>query len=181
MVECKCDCGKQAITSAHNLKKGMTVSCGCFAIESKTRRATIHGAKFSPAYQTWVAMKTRCTNPNDYSYRNYGGRGITICDRWKNSFKLFLLDMGHRPPGHTLDRINNDKGYEPGNCRWATTWEQSNNRRNNRIVEFRGEKMTMAQMCKLTGIPRGVVTGRLKLGWDLEKAATAPVKKVVRF
>lgn len=130
--DCLCDCGKHITVYAHNLASGCTSSCGCLQREARAARAT-HGQyrnnSVSPEIKAWEKMRERCLNPKDISYKNYGGRGITVCKRWL-SFDNFLSDMGKRPsPKHSLDRINNDGIYEPSNCRWATRTEQNRNRR----------------------------------------------------
>ena len=124
---CTCSCGKSLDVRGENLRTFNTLSCGCFreAILNKSERR--HGLTKTKAYGSWRAMRSRCNNPTDSHYRHYGGRGIKICDRW-NSFVNFYADMGDRPAGHTLDRIDNDKGYEPANCRWATNSEQQLNK-----------------------------------------------------
>lgn len=131
---CLCDCGNQKVVDEYSLKNGVTRSCGCFATESKRSRFITHGhskkGSTSTTYNSWAGMIQRTTNPKYRYYYNYGGRGISVCDRWKNSFESFLKDMGECPPNKSLDRYpNNDGNYEPGNCRWATRKEQSDNRR----------------------------------------------------
>jgi hypothetical protein len=124
---CQCDCGKRCVVQANNLARGGTISCGCKKNEARHGHAS--RAKKDPTYETWVNMKQRCTNPGRLEYRYYGGRGIRVCERWSTSYETFLADMGPRPPRKTIDRINNDGNYEPGNCRWATQSEQVRNQR----------------------------------------------------
>lgn len=123
---CRCDCGNETVAINNELGNGHTQSCGCWG----RRVATSHGHSrpASPTYRTWSSMIQRTTNPNNPRYADYGGRGITVCDAWRK-FEGFLADMGERPKGRTLDRIDNDRGYESGNCRWSTPKEQQNNRR----------------------------------------------------
>jgi len=130
---CICECGNRVKVTLNNLRKGHTKSCGCLAREEIIRRSTVHGMYGTPAYKSWVGAKARCYNPRNKEYKNYGGRGIKFCERWEK-FKNFLADMGQRPSGLTLDRINNDKGYSKKNCRWATRKEQANNRRNDNMI-----------------------------------------------
>lgn len=134
---CNCDCGGYAIVEATALTGGSTTSCGCRQSEVTIERnidMSDHGeASKTVEYAAWQAMKSRCNNPNASKYHLYGGRGIRVCDRWQNDFSAFLADMGRRPPDKTsLDRIDGEKGYEPGNCRWADDFEQNRNRNFNR-------------------------------------------------
>ena len=124
-------------------------------------------------------MISRCHNENDAGYKDYGARGVIVCERWRNSFEAFLSDMGERPsPDLQIDRFpDNDGNYEPGNCRWATLIEQNNNKRNNRHVEFRGEKITIPNLARKFDVPYGPLYARIRDGWDIEVACTTPFRK----
>jgi hypothetical protein len=125
--ECKCDCGNIWIGNLFALRNGTTKSCGCYNLEKKTT----HNKKHTKEYRVWLNMKTRCYNPKDISYKNYGGRGIRVCDRWINSFENFYTDIGPKPnPEYSIDRIDVNGNYEPSNCKWSTIIEQNMNRRN---------------------------------------------------
>ena len=135
-----------------------------------------HNMTESPEYIAWEHIKTRCYNKNVKDYKNYGDRGITVCERWLNSFPNFLEDMGLRPSDkHSIDRIDNNGNYTPENCKWSTKKEQCNNKRNNHILEFAGEKLNITQWSEKTGLSKSVIQNRIKLGWEVEKILTTPV------
>lgn len=129
---CVCECGNKTEVVAKSIKGGLVQSCGCLNVEVISRKGknSTHGLTKSPTYRTWLAMRQRCTYPKSISYRYYGAKGVTVCARWADSFDNFYADMGARPEGKTIDRIDGTKGYEPGNCRWATPLQQVHNRSN---------------------------------------------------
>ena len=176
--ECVCDCGRSAIVCGGSLRSGLSKSCGCLRNEATVARLTtpgdgIGGCGPSNEYYTWSRMRSRCQNTNNPSYPDYGGRGITVCERWMD-FLNFRHDMGPRPPGTSIDRINNNGNYEPSNCRWASNSEQANNKRNNRLIIFNGETLTPAQWATKTGLNRNQIIGMLKIGWSIEETLTLP-------
>jgi hypothetical protein len=172
--ECVCQCGARIVVSGNSLKRGNTTSCGCRHAEIKNAigdKCRTHGMCRTPEYASWCSMKDRCNNPNNDDYAHYGGRGIRICDRWNDSFEAFIADIGHKPfPRATVDRIQVNGNYEPGNCRWATQAEQTRNKRNNRRLTFNGVTRTLSEWEALLGFKRGVIDGRIKRGWSVELA-----------
>jgi len=176
----RCVCGKTSVIRGATLRK--STSCGCkrggLSGDRNGRYRHGHGVgRPSPTYKTWLGVVRRCTVPASSGYANYGGRGIRVCDSWAASFDAFLADMGERPAGKTLDRIDNDGNYEPGNCRWATRVEQASNTKKNVFVEFRGERMTVSELARRHGMRPGSLRGRLLLGWDIERAVSEEVSR----
>jgi hypothetical protein len=163
-----------------------TNSCGCLRLDLLKARSTIHGhstreveGRESPEYRTWNGMKQRCLNPKHPAYKNYGGRGITVCARWQISFQAFLDDVGPRPTGgrrhFTLDRIDNNGPYEPNNVKWATFQENLNHTRSNRWLTYDGRTQTVAQWAREYNLTHNALLMRLRSGWDLHRALTEPV------
>lgn len=174
---CVCDCGHQPVVSGGHLRGGRIRSCGCLKSEVTAARLTTHGGSKTTLYCVWRGMVERCENPNHIDYARYGGRGIRLCDRWRKSFTEFASDMGERPsPRHQIDRIDNNRGYEPGNCRWATSRQQTRNTRRNRIVTHDGKSLCVAEWSELVGIAPSIISERLRSGWTAKDALTRPVK-----
>ena len=151
---CRCDCGNETVVDGWNLKSGHVKSCGCFNTELLVNRSLTHGHTGESIYNVWKAMKARCSNPNNHAYKNYGERGVSVCDEWCNNFKAFYdwaIINGYKP-GLAIDRINNDGSYCPENCRWATNLEQSNNRRSCRKIEYDGVTHTIAEWSRILGV-----------------------------
>jgi hypothetical protein len=170
--KCLCDCGRETTQYGQDLNKGKVISCGCWNEEKRFK----HGLANTPVHRVWIGMRSRCNNPKAREYVNYGGRGIKVCERW-DSFENFVADMGVRPEGYSIDRINNDGNYEPSNCRWATTTQQLNNRRVNRVLELNGERKTIGEWSEKLGIGWYTIRSRVdRYGWTIEKALTTPVK-----
>lgn len=138
-----------------------------------------HGLSYAPEYRAWQTMRLRCTVPTNPAYKDYGGRGIKVCERWLKSPKAFIEDMGPKPsPKHELDRWpNNDGNYEPGNCRWATRSENDRNRRNNRLIECGGETLTLIAWAERSGVQPGTIKERMDRGWPAERAIFEPARK----
>lgn len=177
-VSCRCSCGNEVIVYESKLRFGTTRSCGCLQIERSiknlppaTHGMTRKNRPRSRTYTCWVSMLARCNNPNTTGFPNYGGRGITVCERW-TKFENFLADMGEVPPGLTLDRVRSEGNYEPGNCQWADWDAQENNRRNNRRVVVKGRNFTIAQASRFLGVDGTTIGNRAKrLGISHQEAA----------
>lgn len=176
-VRCKCECGEFTVVDEAKLRIGSTRSCGCLARDLTKERSVTHGLRRTAAYQSWASMVQRCKNANNPSYSKYGGAGIEMCDRW-SGFESFYADMGERPDGTTLDRIDNSLGYYPGNCRWATNEEQMENRRVTRTATIGGETKTVKSWCKEVGMNYWTAMWRInQLGWSPEKALMCPLMR----
>ena len=162
MWNCVCDCGEKTTTDRQELRRGRTTSCGCLGKERRREANLTHGKCGISTYRVWAAMKNRCTNPNNHSYRDYGGRGITVCERW-DKFENFLADMGERTKDLSLDRIDNDGNYTPENCRWATASQQQRNTRSNRMIKYGGREQCIADWAIELGVNYGTLHYRLQL------------------
>lgn len=169
---CKCDCGNETEVSTYMLRCGRTRSCGCLRGWHKKT----HGKSKTSTYNSWAGMWARCANPKNPKWPSYGGRGISVCERWR-SFENFLADMGEKTNGASIDRIENDGPYSPSNCRWATTKEQARNNRKNRRVTLNGRTMTVAEWSEALGVVSGTIVTRLANGWSVEEALSRPVDK----
>lgn len=174
---CQCDCGKTKLLVGHDLRRGHVVSCGCFSREAASIRNATHGLlkKHMATYNVWRGMKRRCYDPNNIAYQNYGQRGISVCARWRNDFAAFFKDMGAKPKGMHIDRIDNSRGYEPGNCRWTTPKQNNRNRRSNRLLTINGVTKPMVDWAEQAGFVSGDTVGdRLARGWSAEDAVFTP-------
>ena len=161
---CRCTCGREKSVAGGSLRRGD--STGCKSCGSRT-----HGMRRSTEYMIWAAMKARCQNPRHVAYPNYGGRGISVCERWQNSFETFIAEMGQIPfVGATIDRIDNSLGYSPDNCRWSTRLQQNRNSRHNHLLTFSGKTQCLAAWAEECGIPQDRLRNRLSAGWSIESA-----------
>lgn len=162
---CRCDCGTEKLVAQHHLISGATSCCGC-RVQGRVREIHGHTARgghrnATPEYSSWTAMKNRCSDESNSNYHKYGGRGITVCPAWIFSFTAFLRDMGRRPDGKTLERIDVNLGYSKANCTWATPKEQANNKRNTIKVFWRGESLTLSQVAQLESVNRAAIYHRI--------------------
>jgi hypothetical protein len=173
-VDCACSCGVKFTADIHEVKNGHTKSCGCLRFEPKN---IVHGERHSPEYAIRIGMLRRCYNPNSQDWENYGGRGIAVCERWKESIVNFIADMGRRPPGSSIERIDNSGDYEPSNCRWATRREQCNNKRSSRLITAFARTQTIAEWSRETKTLEGTIWSRLRAGHSPEVSVTnTPLK-----
>ena len=173
---CKCDCGNSIWVRGSYLKRGLTKSCGCLQKEMASKSNKTHAKTGSVEYASWQSAKGRCFNPLNHAYARYGGRGITMCERWKKSFANFFKDMGPRPPATSLDRIDNDGDYNPNNCRWATREEQAGNKRNSIIVP---DGRCLRRFSIESGLSYKLIHKKLKKGMSLDGAiSSAPMPRL---
>lgn len=175
MLECKClRCSTVVLVRRTQFLSNKTRSCGCLHADV----VRTHGLTNTPEYRVWAEMKQRCHNEKNKGYRDYGARGIFVCEKWFDSFERFYSDMGPRPtPNHSIERVDNNKGYYPGNCIWATVKTQVGNTRRNRVIEFRGERLPLFVWAARCGLSQNGLRKRFVLGWNMHDALTKPVLK----
>ena len=178
---CECACGKVKSVAAQSLRNGDSGSCGCVSLLALRSRSRTHGMTRTPLYRIWSNIKRRTSDPKSRSYRDYGGRGIRMCDEWFNDFSAFYSYVGDRPSAeHSLDRINNDRGYEPGNVRWVLKVVQANNTRSNRMITISGVTKTLSMWCRDNGVDYKAAHARLRAGWTEVAAVTTPVRSIAK-
>ncbi len=171
---CLCDCGNEVEVCADNFS-GHTQSCGCFKAERIHEGTFKHGLIDTPEYWAWNAMRCRCYNKTDRGYKNYGARGIKVCDRWVDSFENFISDMGRKPSANlSIERIDNDGNYCPENCKWGTRVEQIRNRRCTRRLEHGGRNLTLQEWADITGLDYHTISKRIDYGWTASEVIETP-------
>lgn len=175
----RCDCGSEIIRSIGQVRCGNTKSCGCLNRDRIVERNTKHGGTQRgkarhPLYNLWAGMKARCSDPNHIAFKNYGAKGIKVCERWLD-FQNFVEGMGPRPSGTSIDRIKTDGDYEPENCRWATRREQQENTSRNRYLEVHGERLTVSQWARKLGVDQRILNRRRALGWSDQDVILKPI------
>lgn len=176
-IICHCECGQETTQRASGIFTGRIVSCGCVKRQKASARLRRHGAvargRRPASYGSWRDMRGRCNNPGHRQYKDYGGRGVSVCERW-DDYAVFISDMGEPAPGLTIERIDVNGHYEPSNCRWATKKEQALNKRTSVRLQHGGELKTVAEWAAATGLASACIRGRLKLGWPVALALTLP-------
>lgn len=183
--ECKCSCGseKQIIVTARDLRRGHSKSCGCIRTENVIKKCSTHRETDSRLYHIWCGIKSRCLNKNNNKYKNYGGRGITVCDEWLNSYESFrdwAIQHGYSDE-LSIDRVDVNGNYAPNNCRWVNAFVQANNRTDNFVIEHNNEKHTLHEWALITNISAENIYNRIKhLNWSITDALTIPVKSIRR-
>lgn len=180
-VRCLCDCGTERVAFQYNVKSGASASCGCLKSEVTAARSTKHGearaGRQSPEYVAWMHIIDRCENQSNKDFRWYGARGISVSPKWRHDFSAFLADAGRRPsPLHSIDRIESNKNYEPGNVRWSTATEQARNTSRNAILEIDGVRKCISAWASDYGIGESCIRLRLKRGWSAKRAVSVPVR-----
>lgn len=177
--ECLCSCGTKFESDGNRIRSGRCKSCGCYQKEAASNKMKTHGMKGTRIYGIWRGIKDRCLNKNCTAYKNYGGRGITICDEWKDDFVSFYewaINNGYED-NLTIDRINVNKNYCPENCRWATALEQGRNKRDNRYITYQGETKSLIEWSEITGVNPSTIRGRLIRGWAVDDALKNNIDK----
>lgn len=176
-----CECGNNKISKFYDVKNGKIRSCGCIHKKKLTERNIAnskHGYFGTPTYESWANIIERCCNTKSSNYKTYGAKGITICKKWRDSFEEFLKDMGERPEGLSIDRIDVSGNYEPNNCRWADAKTQARNRTNNRKITLGEKTLNLIEWSELSGIKPSTISKRIdKYGWSIEKALTEEPKR----
>lgn len=172
---CVCDCGNFFSSPSQNLRNGQCKSCGCLQKEVFRKNVTTHGMTKTKAFRAWMGIQDRCYNEKNPKFKNYGGRGIKICDRWLESFENFFADMGHPQPHESIDRINVDGDYCPENCRWADDKTQSRNKRNTRYITLDGETKPLVEWAESKNVDPETIWMRIDRGWSDRDALTKPI------
>lgn len=183
---CQCECGNTTVVFASNLTRKHTTSCGCHKKANYKTMNLTHGAtagkmgeknSYPSSYKIWCSMKQRCYDKNLPQYKYYGERGIAVCERW-HSYANFVADMGEPPIGKSLDRIDNNGGYSPENCRWTDMKTQQRNKRNAHLITYQGETKSLAEWAEHIGVPRGNLHNRIFRGWSIHRAFTQPYRGI---
>lgn len=174
---CQCDCGNETRVNAYNLGR-VTNSCGCICRERAREAHTTHGKTYTRLFNIWTGMRQRCRDSALPEYPRYGGRGIEVCDEWKNSFEAFekWANENGYDNSLTLDRIDADGNYEPNNCRWITMFEQQSNKRNNIKLSYNGETHTVKEWSRMLNVSYKALIQRVHMGWSVERTLTTPVR-----
>lgn len=178
VCQCSCPSANKITVVSYSLLSGTTNSCGCYKRKRIIETFFKHGMMGTPEYNSWAAMIQRCCNPKCKEYPRYGGRNIFVCDEWRNSFEAFFEHMGKRKDGTSLDRIDNEKGYFPGNCRWATDQEQNRNKRSNIMLTLNSVRKGISCWAEELGVNRSSIKSRLDRGWSEEAALTVPFRAI---
>lgn len=179
-LRCKCDCGNEKVIRADRVLNNITKTCGCQNKHYNACNPHRLSHKYPKLYSVWNTMRHRCYNPRNWKYKDYGGRGITVCEEWRNNFPNFFnwaMAYGYQE-GLTIDRIDVNGNYEPTNCRWATLKQQARNKTNNKMITYNGETKSLVEWCEYLGLQPyyDTIGARIRVGWDVERAFTQPIK-----